>query len=169
VKSDVRERNLGILIIIIVPLVLVLSLLFQAGIWTFPSALSRDVSLSDSHLCILSAGTCVALENKVFQSGDFEWVSVCTHYSSSEFTPLQLYLTPAEEEGILGYYQERLAEGNFEVCYPLKQLVDTWFTSDVTEKGLNPVHDGAMQSGQYIVLFKQGRDVLDELYFEVIE
>ena len=51
----------------------------------------------------------------------------------------------------------------------MKDLVDTWFSSDLAEKNLNPVRGGIIRSEQYIVLFNQGRDVLDELHFEVIE
>lgn len=135
----------------------------------FNSTYPPDLVISNTYLCLEVDGTCNVVGEGVIRGENFEKIHVCTDYSSSKKTSIEINLIgPGEFQwfGMMG--DDGLEAGEHQVCYSLKDAVDSMQNSNMGNKPPNPVHEGVIEPGNYRVAFDHGRIDLGEIWFEVV-
>ncbi len=163
-KIKVSNKTLFIILFILFIYTLIFPLITRSDFFYHPSP---DVTLSNSYLCRSGDGGCSVIEDNIFVSSDFNKISFCSLYSSSQKTSLEIYLVYEVKGPFIGMFFDDLDKGEFEICYSLKDIVDSLDDSNLGGKYDSPVHNGIMEGGEYRIVIEQARETLVEMSFEV--
>lgn len=163
-----RKGNTTCLLIIMgVILFTIMIVISELGFLSDLNYDSPDISVSGSFLCKSINGECVFVDDNQFSSNEFSHVQVCMKYSSTHNSSVETRILIQGTNTIIGSKIDReLGKGDFEVCYSLNGVVGNWVNTFGSDSP-SPVQDGVIEPGKYRIIFKQGREMLDELEFKV--
>lgn len=151
---------------IIIPLFILLSCIVM--IFTGLN-LSSDVAITNPHICRAFIDECIPIPDSIILSDEFEEIQVCADYQSSKRNSLEVFLLYETGGPKIGLLIDRtLGPGKFQVCYSLKDIVESLGKTNLSDKNRSPIFDGVIEPGIYRIVFERGRVKLDEMFFKVL-